>query len=188
VGFQVLARAADKWVERLPHIKISPGHELHVSDSLILSCRPRGRGCSGTCCPATSTARPRRRLHLPPGALPPSRRGHQRTPGGGAAAARAPRREGQVRRAVTAAGLRGPAGGGRGALERATHAGGRGAELQRRAHGGGHGRGGGARRGGRVLGRVRRVRRQERGAVRRDHPGAAGQDGDGEDQGPVHRA
>ena len=64
------------------------------------------------------------------------------------------------------------------AVDASKHAGGRGAELQRGAQGARHGHGGGARRAGGVLARVRRLRRQERRAVRRDHPGAAGQDED----------
>jgi hypothetical protein len=96
---------------------------------------------------------------------------------GGAAAARAARGGRQeVRRPVPAPGLRGAAGRGPGRLQRAADAGGRGPELQRGAQGARHGRGGGARPAGGVLARVLRPGHQERGPVRRDHPGAAGQD------------
>ena len=65
------------------------------------------------------------------------------------------------------------------AVDASKHAGGRGAELQRSAQGARHGHGGRARRAGGVLARVRRLRRQQRRAVRRHHPGAAaGQDAD----------
>jgi hypothetical protein len=111
-------------------------HELHARSIRA------GRAVGGV--PAHAVRRrplqgPRRRLHLAPGALPrrpvpparlplhrrsggARRRRRRGQPGPGAAAARAPRRGRQVRRAVPEAGMRGAAGGGRGAPERAADA------------------------------------------------------------------